>query len=231
MGDLGLISGLGIFPGGGHGNSFLHSCLENSHGQRCLEGYSPWGQKELDTAEQYHHRDANQNHRELSPHTPVRMAIINKTSDNRYWHGCGNRENLCTVGGDVNLYSHYGKQHMCSLEHISSEMINIVKLIMISSPHIVSILPWENLKSSKFSVLNAILLTLVIMLQVFQVALGVKNLPANAGDVRDIDLIPEWEDPLEEEMATYSSILAWRIPWTEEPSRLQCMELQRVGYD
>ena len=37
-----------------------------------------------------------------------------------------------------------------------------------------------------------------------------------------------WEDPLEEEMATHSSILAWRIPWTEEPDRLQSMGSQRV---
>ena len=40
-----------------------------------------------------------------------------------------------------------------------------------------------------------------------------------------------WEDPLEKEMATHSSILAWEIPWTEEPGRLQPMELQRVGHD
>ena len=40
-----------------------------------------------------------------------------------------------------------------------------------------------------------------------------------------------WEDPLEEEMATHSSILAWRIPWTEEPDALQSMGLQRVGHD
>ena len=39
------------------------------------------------------------------------------------------------------------------------------------------------------------------------------------------------EDPLEKEMATQSSILAWKIPWTEEPGRLQCMGLQRVGHD
>ena len=39
------------------------------------------------------------------------------------------------------------------------------------------------------------------------------------------------EDPLEEEMATHSSILAWRIPWTEEPGRLQSMGSQRVGHD
>ena len=38
-----------------------------------------------------------------------------------------------------------------------------------------------------------------------------------------------WEDPLEKEMATHSSTLAWRTPWTEEPGGLQSMELQRVG--
>ena len=40
-----------------------------------------------------------------------------------------------------------------------------------------------------------------------------------------------WEDPLEEGMATQSSILAWRIPWTEEPGGLQSMGLQRAGHD
>jgi len=40
-----------------------------------------------------------------------------------------------------------------------------------------------------------------------------------------------WEDPLEKEMATHSSIPAWRIPWTEEPGGLQSMGLQRVGHD
>ena len=40
-----------------------------------------------------------------------------------------------------------------------------------------------------------------------------------------------WEDPLEKEMATHSSILSWRIPWAEEPDRLQFMGLQRVRYD
>ena len=39
------------------------------------------------------------------------------------------------------------------------------------------------------------------------------------------------EDPLEKEMATHSSTLAWKIPWTEEPGRLQSMGLQRVGHD
>ena len=40
-----------------------------------------------------------------------------------------------------------------------------------------------------------------------------------------------WEDPLEEGMATHSTILAWRIPWTEEPGGLQSIGLQRVGDD
>ena len=39
------------------------------------------------------------------------------------------------------------------------------------------------------------------------------------------------EDPLEKEMVTHSSTLAWKIPWTEEPGRLQSMGLQRVGHD
>ena len=54
----------------------------------------------------------------------------------------------------------------------------------------------------------------------------VKNLPANAETTGDPDLIPGWEDPLEKEMATHSSMLAWEFPWTEEPGGLQSMRLQ-----
>ena len=53
----------------------------------------------------------------------------------------------------------------------------------------------------------------------------VKNLPANAGDLCSI---PGLGSPPEKGMATHSSILAWKIPWTEEPGRLQSMGLQRV---
>ena len=49
----------------------------------------------------------------------------------------------------------------------------------------------------------------------------VKNPPASAGDIRHTGSILSLEDPLEEGMATHSSILAWRIPWTEEPGGLQ----------
>ena len=59
----------------------------------------------------------------------------------------------------------------------------------------------------------------------------VKNPPPSAGDPGDTGLIPGSDDPLEEGMATHSSILAWRIPWTEEPGRLQSMGSQRVGHN
>ena len=48
---------------------------------------------------------------------------------------------------------------------------------------------------------------------------------------QDVGSIPGREDPLEEEMATHSSILAWRTPWTEEPGGLQALESQRVRHD
>ena len=60
------------------------------------------------------------------------------------------------------------------------------------------------------------------------VAQMVKNLPAvQETQVRSLG----WEDPLEEEMTTHSSTLAWRIPWTEEPGGLQSMGLQRVWHN
>ena len=60
------------------------------------------------------------------------------------------------------------------------------------------------------------------------VAQTVKSLPA----MRETQVRSQGqEDPLEKGMATHSSILAWRIPWLEEPGRLQSMESQRIGHD
>ena len=65
-------------------------------------------------------------------------------------------------------------------------------------------------------------------LQVFRDGSVVKNPPAmQETKVRSLGR----EDPLEEEMATHSSILAWEIPWTEEPAGLQPMGLQRVRHN
>ena len=60
------------------------------------------------------------------------------------------------------------------------------------------------------------------------VAQRVKRLPAmQETQVQSLG----WEAPLEKEMTTHSSILTWRIPWTEEPGRLQSMGSQRVGHN
>ena len=60
------------------------------------------------------------------------------------------------------------------------------------------------------------------------VAQTVKNLPAIQ---KTWVQSPGWEDPLEKRMATHSSILAWRIPWTEEPGKIQSMGSQRLGHN
>jgi len=58
-----------------------------------------------------------------------------------------------------------------------------------------------------------------------------KELTSNAGDMRDTDLISGSGKSPGEEMATHSSILAWRIPWTEEPGGLQSIRSHRVRHD
>ena len=64
-----------------------------------------------------------------------------------------------------------------------------------------------------------------------QVAIVVKNLPADAGDAKDTGSIPRSGRSPEKDMATHSGVLAWRIPWTEEPGGQQSLELQRVRHD
>ena len=62
-------------------------------------------------------------------------------------------------------------------------------------------------------------------------ALVVKNPPANE-EIEGTQVRSQgWEDPLEEGIATHSSILAWRIPWTEEPGELQSVGSHRVRHD
>ena len=64
-----------------------------------------------------------------------------------------------------------------------------------------------------------------------QVALVVKNPPANAGDAGDHGLIPAWGRSLEGGNAINFSILAWEIPWTEDPGGLHSMGSHRVRHD
>ena len=60
---------------------------------------------------------------------------------------------------------------------------------------------------------------------------GGKESACNAGDAGDLGSIPGQDDPLEEEMATHSSTLAWSIPWTEEPGEPQSVGSQRARPD
>ena len=60
----------------------------------------------------------------------------------------------------------------------------------------------------------------------------VKNLPANAEEIQETWVRSlSWEDSLEKEMVTHSSILAWKILWTEDPGGLQSIGSQRAGHD
>ena len=82
--------------------------------------------------------------------------------------------------------------------------------------------PWGRKKSDMTEHLSTRILRASLVAQMK------KNLPAMQETwVRSLG----WEDLLEKEMATHSSILAWRIPWTEEPDRLQSMGSQRVGHN
>ena len=89
----------------------------------------------------------------------------------------------------------------------------------------------ETLSELKFCTQQVVKLyfkKLVLIMGTSQGALMVKNLPAMQ-ETR-VRLLSQ-EYPLEEDMATHSSILIWRIPWTEEPGGLQSMGSQRVGHD
>ena len=90
VGDLGSIPGLGRPPGGGHGNTLQYSSLENSHGQRSLVGYSPWGRKESDTTER------------LSTHTThiIKLHVIVKNNKGMIY--TGNR--IVSVSGKITGY-------------------------------------------------------------------------------------------------------------------------------
>ena len=84
------------------------------------------------------------------------------------------------------------------------------------------------------AILSLALSFLIIYFYLFgasQVALVVKNQPASAGDIRDVNQSLGPEDPLEEGMAAHSSTVAWRIPWTEDIGWLQSMGSQRVRHN
>ena len=86
-------------------------------------------------------------------------------------------------------------------------------------------------KKKKKNLRIRIRLTVALSIKRYPWWLMVKNPPANGGTIGDVSSIPGWEDPLEEETATHSSILAWKIPRTKGFGRLQSMGSQKVGHN
>ena len=97
VGDLGSVPGLWRSLGRGHGNPLQHSCLENSHGQKSLEGCSPWGCKELDMTEWLSTHTHMHTHILWSQHCYcnshctdenqiLRLSILHEASEKQCWH-------------------------------------------------------------------------------------------------------------------------------------------------
>jgi len=82
------------------------------------------------------------------------------------------------------------------------------------------------LSNFHFHIYRIFILVIILTLD-FPGCTVVKNLPASSGDARDMRSTLGLEDTLEKEMVTHSTILAWRIPWTKEPGRLQSMRSQK----
>ena len=89
----------------------------------------------------------------------------------------------------------------------------------------------EKIYSFRYKQLKEVTISFLYNCLASQVALVVKSLPTSAGDVRDVGSIPGPRRSLEKGMATHSSILAWRILWTEEPGGLRSIGLQRVRHN
>ena len=125
--------------------------------------------------------------------------------------------------------SHCGKQYGDSLK---KKKIGI-KLPYDPAIPLLGIYPEETIieRDTHTPMFIAALFTIARLWKGFPGGPVVKNPAADAGDTGDTVQSLGWEDPLEKETATYSSILAWEIPWTEEPAGLLSLGLQRVRHD
>ena len=104
---------------------------------------------------------------------------------------------------------------MC--EHVRNTIDKVMKIRQLLSP-----------RKMKDCIRKRLVLVDFLDILTFLMVQNVKSLPAMQETwVQFLG----WKDPLEKEIATHSSILAWRIPWTEEPGGLQSMGSQRIGHD
>ena len=105
----------GRSPGGGHGNPFQYSCLENPHGQRSLAGYSPWGHKESDTTELAEHT-----HKHITGHSlrPLQnISAVDFKENNTEEPIC--RAGIKTQTSRMHLWTKRGKERVGQIERVA----------------------------------------------------------------------------------------------------------------
>ena len=135
---------------------------------------------------------------------------------------------MARKSGIINTHLHFCLRKVKQLPLNRPEELLLIEVVIlrISCYSVAWPLPGPNPRV-EFSPKHLFFLT-AIRLRASLVAQTVKNLPAiQESQVWSLG----WEDPLEKDMATHPSILVWRGPWAEEPSRLQSMGSQRVGHN
>ena len=134
--------------------------------------------------------------------------------------------NICRTNKRTQTFGHYSVSTPAALTPAGCTTIdvNINHLELASDPQVKGlVLHWTGFTSHASHTLG--------VPRAATWALVVKNPPANAGDIRNAELILGLGRSLEEGMVTHFSILAWRIPWTEEHGGLQSLGSQRVRHD
>ena len=196
-------------PGGGHGNPLQYSCLENPHEQRSLVDYGPWGRKELDTIKRLTHtqgeREQKYNGKDFSRTDTYERSVE------------GSRNGWAEPQIAV--------QHWKSLSQVREQPLSE------------EVLHWKEWLGSSGPLCSVTSRELCRMWRCMHSWVDPISRAPEALSLLHCSqhiLSPGatiFTSHQKKAMATHSSTLAWKIPWTEEPGRLQAMGSLRVGHD